>query len=164
MAQYSFDSQRVYASAASKSEVSMNCPSPVRMRESNAARIAWLAYSPALRSLIGTPILAGSSGEPVTDSTPLIACATRSKPPRSRYGPVCPKPEIEQYTSAGYLACTSSNPKPRRAIVPGRKFSTRTSAVSMRRHSTCFPAGVRISTAIPYLLRFMAMNAADSPL
>src|SRR5712692_3136457 len=140
----------VYDSAASKREVSICCPSPVRMRESNAARMAWLAYSPALRSLIGTPTLAGSSGRPVTDNTPLIACATRSKPPRSRYGPVCPKPEIEQYTSAGYLACTSSNPKPSRVIVPGRKFSTSTSAVSMKRHSTCFPGDVRISTATPY--------------
>src|SRR5690242_545131 len=49
-------------------------------------------------------------------------------------------------------------------MVPGRKFSTSTSAVAIKRHSTSFPAGARISSAMPNLLRFIAMNAADSPL
>jgi hypothetical protein len=53
---------------------------------------------PAVMSESGAPHLTGgpSGLSPVKLMMPLIACATRSKPRRLRYGPVRPKPESEQ--------------------------------------------------------------------
>ena len=62
-----------------------------------AVRMPIAANMPALRSQIGTPSLVGASpGWPLTLISPLMPCATRSKPPRFAYGPVMPKPEMVQ--------------------------------------------------------------------
>ena len=47
-------------------------------------------------SQIGAPTLTGGrpGPSPVMLMSPLMACAIRSKPPRSAYGPVRPKPEM----------------------------------------------------------------------
>ena len=48
-------------------------------------------------SLIAMPILAGlPPGSPVMRMKPTTPWAMMSKPGRSLYGPVCPKPLIEQ--------------------------------------------------------------------
>ncbi len=84
--------------------------------------------SPEPRSATGMPLLTGRpSGSPVMLMTPLIACAMRSYPGRSAYGPVCPKPEILAYTSGverGERVVVDAE----RAATPGRQFSTTTSA------------------------------------
>jgi hypothetical protein len=71
-------------------------PRPVAFRPCSAAMIAPNAYSPALRSAIDVPILAGSpSGSPVTANSPAAACTTVSYAGRARHGPVCPNPETD---------------------------------------------------------------------
>ena len=81
---YCADSQIDSAIPASSSEASTCWPSPVRSRWTYAARIACSASRPAARSVTGTPHLAGGRpGSPVTDISPDIPCATRSKPPRA---------------------------------------------------------------------------------
>jgi hypothetical protein len=49
-------------------------------------------------SVTGAPTFTGGrpGPSPVMLMSPDMPCATRSKPPRSAYGPVRPKPEIEQ--------------------------------------------------------------------
>ena len=57
----------------------------------------YVANIPAFMSAIGTPTFTGGeSGTPVKLIKPLIPWAMRSKPARFAYGPVLPKPEIEQ--------------------------------------------------------------------
>lgn len=48
------------------------------------------AYIPAAMSAMEMPTLAGSSGEPVSDTTPVSHCTRRSYALRSDHGPVLP--------------------------------------------------------------------------
>ena len=58
---------------------------------------------------MGTPTFTGSEpGAPVMLISPLMPCATRSKPPRRLYGPVPPNPDMLQYTSPGFSLRASS--------------------------------------------------------
>src|SRR5213594_1711609 len=59
---------------------------------------------------------------------------------------------------------TSSKPSPSRAAVPGRQFSSTTSARAARRRTIARPSGALRSTVIERLLRFTVMNAADGVL
>src|SRR4051812_14677827 len=105
VSQNSVDSQTANASADSNNDVSTCCPTPVRRLEIQAARIPMAQNSPEPRSATGIPLLTGRpSASPVMLMTPLIACAMRSYPGRSAYGPVCPKPEMLAYTSEGLSA------------------------------------------------------------
>jgi hypothetical protein len=52
---------------------------------------------PALMSATGEPaLIGGRPSSPVMLIMPLMPCAIKSKPPLSAYGPLRPKPEIEQ--------------------------------------------------------------------
>ena len=83
----------------------------------------------------------GPSGSPVMAAKPLIASASVPNPARSRYGPVCPKPEIRTSTSPGLISVRASNPSPHRSNVPGRKLSTTMSAVATSRRKMSAPSG-----------------------
>ena len=75
---------------------------------------------------------------------------SRSSPPRAcrspaarRTGPVWPKPVTRASTSRGFAAESSSQPSPQRSSVPGRKFSSTTSARSASRRKSVAPVGLR---------------------
>ena len=73
-----------------------------------AARMPNAVKLPAPMSVMGTPTLAGGPpGKPVIDISPLIPWATRSNPPRLRYGPVPPKPDMLAYTSRGLISASA---------------------------------------------------------
>ena len=55
-------------------DTSTYCPSPVRSRQSSAARIAVFAFIAAAMSITGLPVRIGiRSGSPVSDAKPLSA-------------------------------------------------------------------------------------------
>jgi hypothetical protein len=113
-------------------------------------------YRPADRSAIEVPIFAGSpSGSPVTANSPAAACTTVSYAGLDRHGPVCPKPDIDAYTSRGLRAESASQPRPRRSITPGRKFSISTSARSASRSTTARSSDDLRSSAIDSLPRLI---------
>ncbi len=83
-------------SIASSSEVCTHFPSPVVSRSISATRMPWASRMPEHRSAMGMPTRTGPCpGMPVMDIRPPMPCAIWSTPGRSRYGPLCPKPEIE---------------------------------------------------------------------
>ena len=61
------------------------------------------------------------------DINPPTAWTIKSYPGSVAPGP-SPNPLIEQYTRPGLSAQEVSAPRPKRAITPGKKFSTSTSA------------------------------------
>src|SRR5438094_3740822 len=82
---------------ASRSERSMSCPTPSRSRTRSAHTTAYAPYSAVAMSTTGTPTFTGGrSSSPVALMIPLSACRMRSRPGRSRYGPVRPKPVTER--------------------------------------------------------------------
>ena len=112
------------------------------------------AIMPPVRSPTGTDSRTGGPpASPFVLRTPLIAWVITSYAIRSRNGPVCPKPEMEQTISAGFNAASSASPKPSRARVPGRKFSISTSALRQRPARTCLPSCWLKSSARLRLLR-----------
>lgn len=60
--------------------------------------------------------------------------------------------------SREFVAETTSQPRPRRATVPGLKFSTNTSAVAIRSFITESPRGSLISIHKDLLPRFTEMK------
>src|SRR5262249_49533926 len=79
-----------------------------------------------------------------------------------RYGPDCPNPVMEQYTSRGFSAESSSQPSPRRESEPTLKFSSSTSDRSASRRTMAWPAGLARSTVTDFLPRFVQAKYADS--
>src|SRR6478752_9390440 len=95
----------------------------------------------------------GPSAWPVRCAKPLIASARVPKPARAAYGPVWPNPVIRATTRPGLSSCSASGERPQRSRVPGRKFSTRTSAVATRRRKTSAPSAADRLSATVRLLR-----------
>src|SRR3990167_7678966 len=95
--------------------------------------------------------------------TPLTAAAMRPKPGRSRYGPVWPKAEIRTMTRPRFTAWRSSQPRFQRSMVPGRKFSARMSASTVRRRMSACPSGARRLHVMDFLLRDSASHQYESP-
>src|SRR5262245_15998145 len=94
---------------------------------------------------------------------PPIASPIAPKPGWSRYGPVCPKPEMRSITSPGLMRESSSQPTPHSSSVPGRKFSINTSASATScRRSSC-PSALRRSTAIERLFRDCTCHHTEVP-
>ena len=87
----------------------------------------------------------------------------RSKPPREEYGPVWPKPEIEQQTSLGLSADRASWSIPSRAAVPGLKLSITTSATAAIALNVARSSADFRSSVTERLFRFHSMNGALSP-
>ncbi len=77
-----------------------------------------------------------------------------STAPRSRFGPVCPNPDVDAYTSAGFSSDSASYPNPRRSIVPGVKFSVTTSARRTSRCTISVASGALRSSMMLFLPRF----------
>ncbi len=120
--------------------------------------------SPAAMSPSESPGRTGRPpGSPVMLMTPPMPCTTMSSAGRSRSGPVCPKPDVAAYTRRGLRACSTSQPRPRRSIVPGVKFSMTTSACSTARRNRSLPSAVCRSMAMLRLPRLMLKKYALSP-
>ena len=105
----------------------------------------------------------GPSGNPVRSMSPDSPWTMRSYPGRPASGPDSPKPEIAPYTSRRLIRDSARYPRPRRSIVPGRKFSRRTSLrVTSRfrifRPSRAFRLRVRLC-----LFRLTDMKYVASP-
>src|SRR3954470_20045336 len=148
---------------AASSEVRTTWPRPVRSRSSSAASTPYAPYMPASRSPIGTPTRCGSSGPgPVTDISPPSPCAIWSYPARPPSGPSWPKPLIARVTSRALSSASTSVPNPSRARVPGRKFSSRTSARRSRAVSSALSSSALRSRVIDCLLRLAARKYVDS--
>ena len=109
----------------------------------NAATIAVTSSVNAMGGSVGAP-----SGSPLMLAKPDIASAIDAKPGRSRYGPVWPKPVTRVITSFGLAARSVSGASPSASSFPGRKFSTRTSAVSSNLRRTEIPSSDFRSRAI----------------
>ncbi len=105
----------------------------------------------------------GPSAVPVRWANPLIASASVPNPAREAYGPVCPKPVIRAITRPGLTRCSSSGPMPQRSSVPGRKFSTSTSARSASRSSSAAPSGADRFSPISRLLREISFHHRGWP-
>lgn len=84
-------------------------------------------------------------------------------PARDAYGPVCPYPVTLVTTSPGLRADRSGWPSPHRSNVPGRKFSTSTSAVATRSRMICWPSTVRRLQVTDFLLRAMIGQDSEKP-
>src|SRR3954462_8428178 len=118
---------------------------------------------PASRSPIGTPTRVGSSGPgPVSDISPASPWAIWSSPARPPWGPSCPNPLIERVTNRALSSASTSVPKPSRARVPGRKFSSRTSARRSRAVSTALSPSSLRSRVIDSLVRLVERKDVDS--
>ena len=107
---------------------------------------------------IGSP-----PGTPVIDASPDIASAIDANPGRCAYGPSWPKPLTRVMMSFGLRACNTSGAKPKRSKIPGRKFSTNTSASSMSRRNTSRSDSFFRSSATVRLLRFTSLHHRPSP-
>src|SRR2546428_7756742 len=108
----------------------------------SAASTALQPARAAIMSAIGNDgSVGGPSASPVVWAKPLIASTIVPNPGRSRYGPSWPQPEMRANTSRGFSADSASQPRPQPSKVPGRKFSTRTSAPRTSRLSSAWPAG-----------------------
>ena len=59
-----------------------------------------------------------------------------------------------------FACCRSGASSPSRAMTPGRKFCTKTSAVFARRSIACRPSACFASTENERLLRLLLTNAA----
>ena len=88
---------------------------------------------------------AARRARPVRRAKPLIASARVPKPgARRRTGPVWPKPVMRDEHQPGVeLRAARPEPRPQRSSVPGRKFSTRTSAGGREPHEQLGALGVR---------------------
>ena len=140
-------------------ETSMYWPSPERSRSSNAAWTAMAANSAAVISPMLAPGRTGPPpGSPVMLSMPPMPCTMMSSAGRCAYGPLCPKPEMEQTTSRGFRARSVASPRPSRSIVPGLKFSMSTSERSASRSRSSRPSGLPMSIAMLRLPRLMLMK------
>src|SRR3954469_22052649 len=84
---------------------------------------------------------------------PEIASPADANPGRARSRPVCRYPVTRAETAFGFLAWTSSGPSPHFSIVPGRKFSSTTSADSHRRIAIAWPSASRRLSVTERLLR-----------
>ena len=139
-------------------------PAPVRSR-------AWIASSTpyAVASAVTESAspnggsVGGPSGSPVAAANPLIASARVPKPGRRAYGPTWPNPVMRAITSRGLTACSSSGPSPQRSRVPGRKFSTSTSASASIRRRTAAPASCDRSRVTVRLLRPSTFHHSPTP-
>ena len=70
-------------------DTSTYCPSPVRSRQSSAARIAEVAFIAAAMSITGLPVRIGiRSGSPVSEAKPLSALEDRVEPRLLRMAPL----------------------------------------------------------------------------
>src|SRR6478609_2379816 len=105
----------------------------------------------------------GPSAWPVRCANPLIASARVPKPARAAYGPVWPKPVMRATTRPGLSSCRTSGERPQRSRVPGRKFSTSTSAVATRRRKTSAPAADDRLSATVRLLREISDHQIGVP-
>src|SRR5688572_3300656 len=66
-------------------------------------------------------------------------------------------------TSGAFTARSSSQPRPQRSIVPGRKFSATMSAEALSRLMSAWPSGSRRLHVIDFLLRDSTSHQYDSP-
>ena len=113
------------------------------------------------RGMAGTS--GGESGNPVIATSPLMASATVPNPGRCRYGPVWPNPEIRRTTRRGFRSRRPSGASPHRSSVPGRKFSTRTSARPTRSVRIRWPRGALRLRVIDFLFRETTFHQMDCP-
>ena len=65
--------------------------------------------------------------------------------------------------SFGLISLSRSQPSPQRSSVPGRKFSTRMSAVAIRRRAISCPSGSRRLSVIDFLLRAITGHQRERP-
>ena len=84
-----------------------------------------------------------------------------SEPRQSRYGPSCPKFDMDTITRRGLDSTSESKPSPSRSITPGRKFSTTTSAVAASLRAISAPAPVFRSSVT---LRLLVLRCRKRPL
>ena len=85
------------------------------------------------------------------------------KPGRSRYGPVCPKPESRTMIRRGLSFESTSQPRPHFSSAPGRKFSiTMSASAASRRTISCASGCFRFSVT-DFLLRACAYHQSDVP-
>ncbi len=105
----------------------------------------------------------GASAGPVRWAKPLMASASVPNPGRDAYGPSWPKPEIRTSTSPGFASCSTSGPSPHRSSVPGRKFSTSTSASAASRRSTSAPRSSPMLMPTVRLLRDSSFHHNGTP-
>ena len=103
------------------------------------------------------------SGSPLSAAKPLIASAREAKPGRRAYGPSWPKPLMRAITSFGLAAISSSGRSPSSSSLPGRRFSTRTSAVATRRRMASRPASVLRSSTMERLPRPRSFHQNATP-
>jgi hypothetical protein len=68
----------IHSASASNSDTCSAAPCPVRSRAYSAARIELNAYMPPAMSATEIPALAGASGLPVTDTSPVSHWISRS--------------------------------------------------------------------------------------
>ncbi len=96
-----------------------------------AARIALAPVRPAIMSAMAKAgSTGGRSSKPLEAAKPLIASIRVPKPGLCWYMPSWPQPEMRTITSLGLISWSWSGPMPIFSRVPGRKFSTRPSAVA----------------------------------
>src|SRR3989442_1376658 len=95
----------------------MSCPTPPRSRTRSAQTTAYAPYSAVAMSTTGTPTFTGGrASSPVALMIPLSACRMRSRPRRSRYGPVRPKPVTQRETRGGRSLASAPHPTPGEAL------------------------------------------------
>ena len=137
MSAFADTSGPIKCSMDSRRFTSTICPTPecTATMVAKAATIAVTSSVNAMGGSVGPP-----SGSPLTLAKPDIASAIEAKPGRSRYGPVWPKPVTRVITSLGFTASRTSGSSPSASSFPGRKFSTRTSAVSSNLRRTEIPS------------------------
>src|SRR5439155_31816 len=137
---------------------------PVRSRFCSGDRLdrgdERIAVVPAQRRVrvariaIDTPTFTGGPpSSPVTLMSPLCAWTMMSSAGRSAFGPSRPHPVTATYTRRGSLFKRSRGARPRSFIVPGRRFSTTTSADRTRSENSFRPASRLRSIATERLSR-----------
>jgi hypothetical protein len=139
-------------------------PRPERPRWWTATRVPRHAYVAASESPSEMPARTGGlSGSPITYRIPPIASPIEPKPARLAYGPVCPYPVTRVTIRPGLVCHSVSGASPQRSSVPGRKFSTTTSAVSISLRTSACPSGRRRSQVTDFLLRATTGHHSDLP-
>ena len=132
--------------------------------EWSATIVANAAASPVTSSV--SAIGGGSgwpSGLPLSATRPDIASAIVANPARDAYGPSWPNPEIRVMTSFGLRARRTSGPSPSRSSVPGREFSTNTSASSSKLSNVAMSSASLMSSTTVRLLRLTSFHHSPSP-
>ena len=87
----------------------------------------------------------------------------RANPGRCDFGPCWPYADTRSITSFGLMASSSSNPSPHFSSVPGRKFSTTTSARATMRRKIALPSSCFRSSVMQRLLRASLNHQYVSP-